>query len=462
MPNINPVNVSLSVLVIGDAQAKTSSLIKKFVNTFDLKKELPAMPIRRVPFDINNVEMVFTALDTDVNGELVANSDVILFCYNVNNLSSYETMLHCFGRVYKSYQGMMALVGCANEGLEPDKSIVGLGEDLSQILKSVCKQMYLDHYISSNHDVSCGVAQLILNFIADKALKSHLRPKVVHPLPKKPVFVKPEETVQALILGETGVGLLNQMTNGGGAYQDAQGGSHYCVELDEKNMHVMLNLNNNMVGVSPKDYAFAVLCFNLNQENAVEILSDEIKTLVSSNNKIFFALFGGHGDLQAPNQKGIHEAMMVLTQTLGEMYSYHFMGTYFDSPKNKGYGVAKSVLNVLCEKYVLTAKEEKALVSVFKAAHQAAIDGEIFARTTVPAKDSQPIDLDRIIHNASRTDVRSRSRSVFQDLGWFDKNGALSQDAPSLIKQRRLSLNISGARYDKKHTEQEPIKIRQG
>jgi hypothetical protein len=465
MPRISPRNISLSVLVIGDAQAKTSRLIKKFVNA-DSEKELPPLVARRIPFDVNNVDMCFTSLDTDVDNDFVANADVILFCYNANEKTSYDAILNCFRRIHKGYQGITALVGCMNEAGQPDPSIARLSGDLNQVLRSVYPGMYLDNYISRNYDVSCGVSQLILNFIADKALKLNPAEPVVKPAPKKPALIKKTEvTMQALILGETSASVLAQITSGPGGYQDARGGSHYCMDLDEKNIHLMLNLKDEGAEVKPKHYPFAVLCFDLTKPNSIDVLSDEIKLLVQSNNKIFFSLLGSHGDLQAANNEAkinandVNEKAMVFAQTLGEMYPYHFTGIYFDVVKNKEHNLVNTLLGILCQQYFSTQEEERALVATFKAAHRSALNSQIFTRTTVTEEDAdEVIDIDVHIHNASRSDLHSRSRGVFEGLGWFDKNGMLCKTTPTLIEQRRRSLDMSGADYSKKLTQRSKMR----
>lgn len=447
MKRMAPKSIKQAVLVIGDDASDKMAFIQKCTQSASLARTLP--------FGNHRVELAFTAADPSISNELASSADVIIFCYNVNQVSSYEAMLACLNRVHQHYQGILAVVACVGHNVhEPfDAEIKKMSQQLDLMLNRVHPQTTLPFCISRNNDDACGVSQLLLNLLADKALKrNEAKPVSVVVEIKEPARVKPSYSLNGLVLGAEGVGKSSVICQAVG-YPDAALYKHklepvnQLLEFAERDVFLTLT-DTSSGGALPKGKAhFAILCFDLNNLKTLTFVYDQIKRLIAQDKKILFALLGNKRDLvlSDDSQKGVADEVKLLTATLAELYPYHFMGLYLNSTVDKRYNQVPLLANILCENYCDKWEEEKALVSKFKQAHQS-MPTHLFSRTNIP----ESADLDMLIHNASREDVETRSNMVFKTLGWFDRRGHLAPDAPELLKQRRHSLDMAGISYAKK------------
>lgn len=456
MKRIAAKKIKQTVLVVGDESSDKQAFIQKCTHAQGISPASSLVSSCTIPFGNNAVELAFSSAEPSVTVELARSADVIVFCFNINIETSYEAMLACLNRLHQYHAGIIALVACVSKGeCTPQKSsVLQRSQQLDSMLSRVHPKTYLQFFISKNLDDTCGVAQLFLNLLADKALKLDVaKPVIVLPeakaAPKRP---KPTLALNGLVLGAAGVGkssVICQVAGyqSPGQYQQTLEPTHQWLEFEDHDVVLTLT-DTSSLGELPKGKAhFAILCFDINDHKTLTLMFDQIKALIQRDKKMLFALLGNKRDLMSSDdlKRGLAEEVSLLTATLADLYPYHFMGLYLNSTIDKRYDQVPLLINILCENYFDKLAEEKALVAKFKQAHQS-MPTHLFSRTNIP----DDADLDFLIHNASREDVETRSNMVFKSLGWFDRRGHLAATAPELIKQRRHSLDMAGISYAKK------------
>ena len=258
--------------------------------------------------------------------------------------------------------------------------------------------------------------------------------------------------INALVLGQNGVGkssIIQQISavRADFLHKDEFGVVHSFLEFSDHNVHLQLMEASSSNEINAEDYQVALLCFDLTSPASIDVLLDQINALMKVNNRIFFALLGNKRDRlseqaqQSFFAKEMKNKMEVLTESLGELYSYNFMGIYFNATQDGRYNQAPYLISILCEKYIAIMAKEKVLTETFLDTYEKTDDHPLARRNV--SKENPNFDV--IIHNAARTDVfPTRSCSVFQALGWFDKHGKTQQTTPKLIQQRLQSMERAG------------------
>lgn len=451
MKGLVPQKKPVSVLVIGSDTTR-QMLINQCIQPEDSTLPLPTEKIKEKIHGDYTLDFHFE--ESNNLEKLESPHDIVIITFDMEDENAIDQTESLIKHWKKNKDQLILLVNTENNNLSTNTHPIYAKaiENLSSMMSSKFGKQFIGYFTSIQE--SATSLNCMISLMADNYLKAALKPsKQVeneintiqdHSVNRNHTF----ESMNIVVLGDQGSGkssLIGQFLGLGDikTYPNVLQATSKIINIDGAQAHVRIQDSDEHTLLKPKNFDLAILCFDLTKSESFKSLFDVIYLLTKKNKDILFMLVGNHYDNWYVNTATRVQPDIIPTfsDLFNKMHPANFIGCILNSNTDPRFNRTEMIFNTACQTIHSNRTEEKQLLEIYRAEQEKRLSHNPFAHTNVP-KDND--DLFYHIRSASRTDIETRSRGIFVNLGWFDKNGNLTKGTPDRIRQKRLSLDVQG------------------